>query len=249
MPPEQNPLISVVIPTFNAARFLPEAIASIRDQLYEPLEIIVVDDGSTDETKCVAQQWPDVRFLHQPNLGPSAARNAGIQAARGDLLAFLDADDLWTPNHLRVLLPHLLLEPQLRFIWGTAHHVRLIENDDGTRIHEPQRDSVAIFLVGAGVYRRGVFEEVGLFNVEMRTGEDTDWLAMARHARVAQRQIPESVLIYRKREGSLTCGQETIVGLNVLAVLKRSIQRHRANPRAAECASGVAGARLKGKQL
>ena len=67
-------MISVIIPTYNAARFLPEAMASVRQQLYEPLEIILVDDGSTDETRSLAQQWPDVRYLYQPNQGAAAAQ-------------------------------------------------------------------------------------------------------------------------------------------------------------------------------
>jgi glycosyltransferase involved in cell wall biosynthesis len=230
---EQHPLISVIIPTYNAARFLPEALGSIRQQAYEPLEIIVVDDGSTDGTKSLMAELPDVRYLHQSNQGPAAARNAGIQAARGDLLAFLDVDDLWTPDHLRLLLPHLLAEPQLRFVWGTTHFVRLNEDAVGTRTHKLYRESVPLFLVGSGLYRPSAFTEVGPFDPALRMGEDTDWLASARRIRTAQKQIAETVLIYRKREGSLTYGNETFEGLNTMEILRRSIQRHRTSQRAA----------------
>jgi glycosyltransferase involved in cell wall biosynthesis len=227
--PAQNPLISAIIPTFNAARFLPEAIASIRQQGYDPLEIIVVDDGSTDETNSIIANWPDVRYLHQPNQGPSAARNAGIQAARSELLAFLDVDDLWTPDHLRLLLPHLLAEPELRFVWGAVNFVRLGEFIAGSRSHGLLRENVPVFLVGSGIYRRKVFDEVGLFDPALRMGEDTDWLARTRLLQTAQRQIPDTVLIYREREGSLTSGKKSFQGLNTMAVLQRSILRHRAN--------------------
>jgi glycosyltransferase involved in cell wall biosynthesis len=227
---EQNSLISAIIPTYNAARFLPEALASIRRQAYEPLEIIVVDDGSTDETKSLMADWPDVRYLHQQNQGAAAARNTGIQAARGDLLAFLDADDLWTPDHLRILLLHLHSEPVLQFVWGTTHYVRMSEEAGKIRVSPPVRESASLFGIGSAVFRRSAFDEVGLFNVELRIGEDTDWLARARFARVAQRHIPETVMIYRTRKGSLMEGAGTTT---VTDVLMRSIRRHRTNQRAA----------------
>ena len=223
---DQNPLISVIIPTFNAGRFLPDAIASIREQSHEPLEILLVDDGSTDETKGLAEQWPDVRYLRQTNQGAAAARNAGIHAARGSLLAFLDADDVWTPDHLRILLPHLLAEPKLQFVWGTTHFVRMSEEQGKIQVSPPVRESASLFGVGSGVFRKSAFEEVGLFNVELRIGEDTDWLGRARLAQVAQKHIPQTVMIYRTRKGSL---MESVQTTNVTDVVLRSIRRHRAS--------------------
>ncbi len=126
-----NPLISVIIPTYNAGHFLSDAIASVRLQAYEPLETIVVDDGSTDDTRSLMAEWPEVRYLHQPNQGASAARNAGIAAATSDLLAFLDVDDLWTPDHLRLLLPHLIADPELQFVWGSSNYVHLAKTPRG----------------------------------------------------------------------------------------------------------------------
>ena len=156
---DQNPLISVIIPTFNAGRFLPDAIASIRQQSYEPLEIHLVDDGSTDETKSLAQQWPEVRYLHQPNQGAAAARNTGIRAARGSLLAFLDADDLWTPDHLRILLPHLLSEPSLQFVWGTTRFIRMSEEQRQKSVQLPRQCAESCEPVWD---RLGGFSKVGI---------------------------------------------------------------------------------------
>jgi glycosyltransferase involved in cell wall biosynthesis len=222
-----NPLISVIIPTYDAARFLPEAIASIQQQNYAPLEIIVVDDGSTDDTRSVVAAWPNIRYLHQENQGPAAARNAGIRAAQSELLAFLDVDDLWTPDHLLLLLPPLLADPELRFVCGAARFVRIDEDASGNRTHTLLRDCVPVFLVGSGIYRRRVFFEVGFFDPSLRMGEDTDWLAAARLARTPQKQISQTVLIYREREGSLTSGKKSFQGLNTMAVIQRSIRRHR----------------------
>jgi glycosyltransferase involved in cell wall biosynthesis len=224
----ENPLISVIIPTYNAAKFLPEAIASVRQQGYEPLEIIVVDDGSTDETRSLMANWPEVRYLHQQNQGAAGARNTGIQAARSDLLAFLDVDDLWTPDHLQRLLPHLLADTEMRFVWGAINFVRLDEDAAGIRVHSMLRENIPLFVIGAGIYRRSAFFEVGLFDPALRIGEDTDWLAKSRHLKIANKQIADLVLIYRKRKGSLTDGRNTIQALDTMSLLHRSIRRHRA---------------------
>lgn len=95
-----NPLVSVIIPAYNAARYLGEALDSVRAQSYDNFEIIVVDDGSTDETGAVAQSRSEVRYRWQQNAGTGAARNEGVEMARGELLAFLDSDDVWSPDKL-----------------------------------------------------------------------------------------------------------------------------------------------------
>src|SRR5712664_390476 len=94
-------LISCIIPVFNGERYLREALDSILAQTHRPVEIIVADDGSSDGTAAVVASYGDhVHYLHQPNAGPAAARNLGLSAARGEFVAFLDADDLWHPEKL-----------------------------------------------------------------------------------------------------------------------------------------------------
>src|ERR1700674_2867038 len=94
-------LISVVIPVYNAAAFLAETLASVFAQQYHPLEVVLVDDGSTDRSLAIAEAWvPPLRIRHQANAGPAAARNRGIEMARGEYLAFIDADDRWPQGRL-----------------------------------------------------------------------------------------------------------------------------------------------------
>jgi glycosyltransferase involved in cell wall biosynthesis len=178
--PPENPFISVIIPAYTAARYLPDAVASIRRQQYAPVEIIVVDDGSTDGTDQVVAQWSDVRYHHQENGGVSLARNVGIRLARGEIYAFLDADDLWTDDHLALLLPPLLANPQLRFVWGSSRWVRCADDGVGLREQEMEIESQPLFLVMAGLYRPEAFAEAGLFDESLRQTEDTDWIAKAR---------------------------------------------------------------------
>jgi glycosyltransferase involved in cell wall biosynthesis len=227
MPHNAQPLISVIVPSWNAADFLPEALESIRAQKYTPLEIIVVDDGSTDHTPNLIQSWSDVRHLRQVNQGPSAARNAGIEAARGELLAFLDADDLWTPDHLDRLLLPLLANPPAQFAWGASRVLDHRIEADGQFHWEVLHDSQPQFLIGSGLYRRSAFDTVGRFDPALRFAEDVDWIATARQLGVAHVQVPELVLIYRKHQGGMTHGR-TFRELNVMTALKRSIHRHRA---------------------
>src|SRR5262245_47159032 len=97
----KRPLISCVVPVYNGERYLREALDSIQAQTYRPIEIIVADDGSTDGTAAVAAEYDHkVRYLFQPNAGTAAACNLGLQAARGDFIAFLAADDLWHRDKL-----------------------------------------------------------------------------------------------------------------------------------------------------
>ena len=93
-------LISVIVPVYNGEKFLGDALASIFAQDYRPIEVIVIDDGSTDRTRAIAQSYPEVQYSYQDKQGSAVARNTGIENSRGELIAFLDADDLWIYNKL-----------------------------------------------------------------------------------------------------------------------------------------------------
>ena len=215
-----DPLVSVVIPVFNGERFLREAVQSVLDQQYSPLEIIVVDDGSTDNTAIVARDLPEpVRYLHQTNQGPAAARNRGIEQAQGSLIAFADADDLWPAGKLESQLPLLIKDPRIDIVLGRIQQVLLSEAE------ELGETGFSVNL-GSAVIRKSVFERIGLFDETMRYSEDVDWFMRARESGAAIVTIDAVTLLYRQHEQNMTRGKST-AELNVLKALKKSLDRRR----------------------
>lgn len=183
-----SPRVSVIIPTFNRAWILAEAVESVLAQIYRDQELIVVDDGSTDGTEALLDPYADhLRVIRQPNRGVSAARNAGIAAAAGDLIAFLDSDDIWLPEKL---------ERQVAFF--DAHPDALICQTEeiwvrrGRRVNPAARHrkpsgmifdkSLELCLVSpsAVMVRRGLLDRVGVFDPSLPACEDYDlWLRVA----------------------------------------------------------------------
>ena len=173
--------ISVVIPTYNRAREVGAAIESALAQTRPALEIIVVDDGSTDETPDVLARYGQrIRVVRQVNQGVSAARNAGIAAARGDLVAFLDSDDVWLPRKLELQAARIEADPGLGLVHcgvdfaGTGIRLDGMEGSVALEILRLERSVIVAHGSGVLVPRR-VAEEVGGFDVRMRVSEDWDF--------------------------------------------------------------------------
>lgn len=163
--------VTIVIPCYNQAHFLAEAIESALRQTYQPREVIVVNDGSTDHTAAVAARYPGVRLIQQANCGLAAARNRGMAAGRGEYLVFLDADDRLLPIALETGVECLRQQPECAFAYG---HVRLISEEGAalpspvqTGVHENHYQALLrrnyIWTPGTGVYRRGPLEMSGAF--------------------------------------------------------------------------------------
>jgi glycosyltransferase involved in cell wall biosynthesis len=188
----EQPLVSVVIPTFNAAAFVEQAVQSALTQSYKSLEVIVVDDGSTDTTSDALQPFRErITYIHQSNQGPSAARNRGIRTARGELIAFLDADDVWMPEKLAEQVCAITATPRLGLV-----HSDVLEGDYQSQQYRARGDGrefvgdcYARLFVGNRIItssvllRRTVVEELGMFDerISKPSAEDYDlWLRIAR---------------------------------------------------------------------
>ena len=222
--PAAPPLITVVIPVFNGADFLPEAVASVLAQDYASLEIIVVDDGSEDSIEAAVADLPtDVRFFRQPNGGPAAARNLGIRNASGEFIAFLDVDDLWPGRTLRVLAEGLAASPETMVVRGHGQIVRRDNQADALDYLGNPEESFANYI-GAGLYRREAFERVGLFDTGLRFNEDSDWYARAGEAGVEIVRLPHVTLLVRRHERNMTRGK-SIRDLEQLRLLRKAIAR------------------------
>jgi glycosyltransferase involved in cell wall biosynthesis len=204
-------MISITIPAYNGAKFLDSALASIAAQQFADREVLVVDDGSTDELKPPSF----VRYLRQPHRGASAARNRGIREARGELLAFLDIDDLWTSGHLSRLHAALMAHPEAGIAQGRMRQLY------GDRISGPYR----MPYIGSCLFRRGVFDVCGGFDETMTLGEDYDLMFRCWEKDIIKVDVDEVSLIYRRHAGNSSRGKNT---RSHVMVLRQRVQRIRA---------------------
>ena len=198
------PLVSVVIPTYNSAQFVGDAVKSVLEQTYSRHEIIVVDDGSTDNTKEVLQLFGErIQYIHQENRGPSAARNTGIRLAKGAYICFLDADDLWLPGKLEVQVSFMERHKDVGLVLSDHEEFDstgvVLESFIAAKkfrseltlpglVEKPFSKLVAENFISTPtvIIRRECFEKAGLFDETLRSVEDRDlWLRIAANYDIA----------------------------------------------------------------
>ncbi len=222
-----HPLVSVIIPVRNGEKHLGRALESVFAQGYEPLEVIVVDDGSTDGTRTVAKSFSAVTLLSQSNRGPAAARNTGIAAAQGDPLAFLDADDRWLPGKLDAQIGYHLAHPEVGY---TLTHQKLIVDDEGGPVpwlrQRLMKQDHPGFFPSSLVARRDVFEIVGTFDPAFTHGEGADWFARAKDAGVRRWILAETLLHKHVHADNLSHSLSS-GRAQVLRAIRASIERQR----------------------
>jgi len=222
-----TPLVSVIIPVHNGAPFLREALESVFAQTHRPLEVIVADDASTDDSASIAESFPGVDCLRLPKVGVSAARNRAVERSTGDWLAFLDADDRWFPSKLGTQLSAGEADPAAGLV--LARQTFRFECDPPGWFRGPTDGSPATgFEPSAWLVRRDVFEIVGPFDEGRSLGEDTDWFARAIDAGVRY-IVPEPILLERRiHPWNATSRIEDPRG-HVLGLLRGSLRRKAAN--------------------
>lgn len=233
-----QPLVSVIIPVKNGERFLAQAINSVLEQDYRPLEIVVVDGQSTDDTARIAQSFELVRYIYQSGeLGLGRARNLGIKAARGELIAFINCDDLWAPNKLGAQVDYLARHPEIQYTITRAKF--FLEPGcaipPGFRSELFEGDYVAL-MPEALVARKSVFDVIGRFDLQLTICDDADWFARAKDKNVTMAVIPEVLVFRRIHDTNLACLTSSAPVLNseILKMLKRSINRKRSQKLARE---------------
>ncbi len=227
--PAQNtpafPLVSVIIPCYNHGKYLAESIGSVQQQAYPAVEIIVVDDGSTDNTQTAAEKFSEVKYIRQPNQGLSAARNTGIRHSKGEFLIFLDADDWLLPNAIHTNLRYLQAHPEAAFVSG-AHDKVFVdtqtvkeESCEVTHNHYSQLlQGNYIGMHATVMYRRCVFREFS-YDTTLKSCEDYDlYLKIARKYPVVHHT--EKIAAYRLHTANMS-GNIPFMLKTVLEVLDR----------------------------
>ena len=221
-----KPLVSVVVPVYNMGQYLGDALRSVFIQDYRPIEVIVVDDGSTDDTAEVAHSFSDLTYLYQSHQGVPAARNAGIALSQGEFVAFQDADDLWAPNKLAVQVQWLLEHPETGYV--VAHFRNFLEAGvprppwvSEEQLAKDQKGGIPNLMV-----RRSVFQRIGVFDPSQDPGSDLDWVVRAKDAKIFVDVLPD-VLLYRRIHASNHSRQWKGGKGLLLKALKASIERQR----------------------
>ncbi len=224
---KNNPFVSVIIPVYNGEKFLAETLDSVFAQTYRPIEVIVVDDGSTDRSAEVIHTYPEVRYFHQSNQGVGVARNVGIAAAQGEFIAFLDADDYWKPDKLSIQIPYMIEHPD--FGITTTHLLNFLEPETQTPAWlQPDRDLGETdqgYIPSTLVVRKIVFEQIGNFSIDYRAGEDTEWLCRAKDGDISIGIIPKTLTFRRYHGSNLSWEMAATIASRRFRTLKESIAR------------------------
>jgi len=222
---------SVVIPAYNAARTLSASLESVMRQFLPALEVIIVDDGSTDDTAEVARGFSSVRVIAQRNGGPGPACNTGVALARGDVLAFLDADDLWTPGAMQAQISTLCRNAGAHAVVGDMEEFVCAGETTCSAARFVPRVRQTGWISGATVIRAASFQRVGIF-AAVDGGHWLDWMDRARREGLVFALSGELVLQRRLHSRSLTMSAKR--GRSLLLAAREAIKRRENDERPAE---------------
>lgn len=218
--------MSVIIPVYNGGRYLAEAIESVLEQTYRRWEIIVVDDGSTDNSAEVAKRFSGLaQYVYQDHLGAGAARNKGVSLAAGEFIAFLDADDIWSKDKLSLQMGAFNTDPSLEMVQG---HVRQFYSPElSVKIKvDPDREVLPGTIPSALMVRRDSFLRAGLFATGWKVAESLDWYAKAVGAGLKCGMLPQIVAQRRIHTTNVGIRLRDFRG-DYISVLKEHLDRQR----------------------
>ena len=226
---KQNMLISIIIPVYNCEKYISEAIQSILNQTYKPIEVIVIDDGSTDNTAKIAKKFtPDIKYIYQPKSGSAAARNRGIKIANGDAFAFLDADDIWIPNKLTLQSDAIRHDNSINIVSCYVQEFLSPEINDPqiekkycSQNPMPGYSSIAMLIT------RETFFQVGLFKENLPIAAFIDWFSRAKEKKLNIKILPDILAKRRIHKNNKWITSSSNKKSIILGILKESIDRNK----------------------
>lgn len=226
---EESLRVSTVIPVYNGEWYLKAAIQSVMEQTYKNMEVIVVDDGSEDDSASIAGSFKDIKIIQQPHRGDASARNTGLKHATGGFISFLDADDLWKPEKTEKQMALLLQNDHIdgtfcrfqNFFDPESAVPEWVNKDNFTRKKFQNMPSLVTLLM-----RKDKFHKVGLFNETLEVGSDIDWLVRAKEQNINLRLYPEICVLRRLHSKNLSY-KAASNPKELLGVFKASLDRKR----------------------
>ncbi len=220
-------LASVIVPVYNGSRYLAKTLESVLAQEYPDVEVIAVDDGSTDGSAEIIRRFPAVRYFYQENQGVTVARNNGISRATGEYIAFIDQDDIWTPDKLAVQIDYLEKNPGTGFVLSKSR-MFLESGADLPPWLKPSylEEEHVGFIPGTFLVRRNVLDMVGHYDARYAIASDTDWFSRAMDAGISMHTLP-AVLLYKRVHTDNLSNEDDTIREELLKVFRDSIVRKR----------------------
>jgi glycosyltransferase involved in cell wall biosynthesis len=223
-----SPLVSVIMPVRNGERFIGQAIESVLAQSYQQREVLVVDGKSTDRSVEIALSYPTVRCIQETQIGFASAWNDGVEAASGELIAFLDSDDLWEPTKLERQVEVLQSRPEVDYV---ITHVRFVAQPGvglppGFKPELLDADHVAN-MPSALLIRRRALEAVGPFRTDMVVANDIDWFARAKDLPLTLAIVPDALVHKRVHDRNWSYNNAPALHPELLGLLRDSVARQR----------------------
>lgn len=222
-----KPLVSIIIPTYNYGEFITEALECSLQQTYENKEIIVVDDGSNDNTNEIVSSYKNkIRYFYQHNKGAPTARNQGVKLAKGDFITFLDADDTTPQDKLEILMEYLLENSSVYIVFGQTMRLKLSKYIDGKPHFEEFESPNYRKSLPSSIIRKSLFDKIGVFNESLHYCDDSDWIMRAQEMGITMRFIPKLTLYYRRHHRNITNQIEKGNHYSI-RMIKKSLDRRR----------------------
>jgi glycosyltransferase involved in cell wall biosynthesis len=225
----ENPLVSVILPVYNGSKYLKDAIDSVLGQTYPHIEILVINDGSTDDSQKIIDAFgPNIRAFKQENQGVAAARNFGIAKAKGQFIAFLDQDDYYPLDRFKLLVSSYKDTKKL-ISMGLTQFVFENELSKLRWPNLPENNLTFIKLLGSGIFHKSIFNNYGNFIVDLKSGEDIEWFHRLNQLGIEIYQSNDVVLFYRQHSANVSADKQTTEGY-LLKSLKYILDAKRNNP-------------------
>jgi glycosyltransferase involved in cell wall biosynthesis len=222
-------VVSCIVPVFNGERFVAETIESILAQTYRSIEVLVVNDGSTDGTAKVLEGFGEpIRVIHQENAGQAVARNLGLEAAKGDFIAFQDADDLWLPDKLEIQMKYLAAHPDADLCTCLMENFWMPElAEEAERLKDTPHARPYPATWQGILARRSVFDRVGALDTGVRYSDVREWLHRARGMGIVVEQIDQVLVRRRIHSDNLSRGRGELDSDLLLRMAERALVRRR----------------------
>lgn len=218
--------ISVIVPLYNTEKYIEEAILSLLNQTIKIDQIIVVDDGSTDNGAEIVKKYPQIQLIQKENEGLKKTLNCGLSHATGDFIGFLDADDRWKSDKLKVQLDFLVNHPEVDIAFVNSERFKMVNIENGKSLEE-KIDVMNGKTLPTGLYRKQVFDIVGIFSIEKQFHNFMEWLDRAQFKNINMVMINEVLYERRIHDSNMGIVEKQNQREQYLATLKAALDRKR----------------------